>query len=54
MHTIERIGNELAVMNRDGEIVEVHLITSRRLAKRQIAQWAKTYTFEYATGLNLI
>jgi hypothetical protein len=54
LHTIERIGNELAVMDQDGEVVEVRTITSRRKAKRQIAEWAKTYTFDYAAASNLI
>lgn len=53
-YTIERIGNELAVMDVEGEVLEVHVITSRRWAKRQIAVWAMTYTFDYAAALNLI
>jgi hypothetical protein len=53
-HTIELIRNELAVMDQDGEVVEVHVITSRRRAKRQIAKWAEAYTFDYAAALNLI
>jgi hypothetical protein len=53
-HTIERIGNELAVMNEDGEVCDAVAITSRRQAKRQIAAWATTYTFDYAAALNLI
>jgi hypothetical protein len=53
-HTIERIGNELAVMNEDGEVCDAVAITSRRQAKWQIAEWAETYTFDYAAALNLI
>ena len=53
-HTIERIGNELAVMDQAGEVIAFHSITSRRQAKRQIAEWAQTYTFDYAAALNLI
>ena len=53
-YTIDRIGNELAVMDLEGDVVEVHLITSRRQAKRQIALWAKMYTFDYAAALDLI
>ena len=52
--TIERIGNQLAVMNADGEICEAVAITSRRQAKRQIAAWAKKYVFDYAAALRLI
>lgn len=53
-HTIEYIENELAVMNEDGEVCEVVAITSRRQAKRQIAEWAQTYSFDYAAAINLI
>jgi hypothetical protein len=53
-HTIERIGNELAVMDEDGEVCEAVAITSRRQAKRQIAAWTRTYVFDYAAAMRLI
>jgi hypothetical protein len=50
-HTIERLGNALAVMNADGETCDVVTIISRRQAKRQIAAWSEIYTFHYAAAL---
>ena len=52
--TVELIGDELAVMNADGEVCEAVAITTRRQAKRQIAEWAKTYAFDYAAALRLV
>jgi len=54
LHTIERIGNDLAVMDQDGDVCDAVVIVSRRQAKKQIAAWLNTYAFDYAAAFNLV
>jgi hypothetical protein len=41
-------------MNADGDVLAVHVVNGRRIAKQKIASWAEVFTFNWADAMRLI
>lgn len=54
MHTIEIIGDLMAVLDEDGNGCNCCQLRSLREAKRQLRRWQDEYTFNYADALNAL
>jgi hypothetical protein len=54
MHTIEIIGDLMAVLDEDGNGCDCCQLTSLRKAKRQLRRWQNDYSFNYADALNAL
>lgn len=50
--TIEIIGDTMAVMNHDGEVLETAYMTTYRHAKSRICDWTHQYTIDVAEAYN--
>ena len=53
-HTVDIVGNEMVVLDQDGNGCECLRLTSLRAAKRQLRQWQDEYVFAYAEALNVL
>jgi len=53
-HTVDIIGNEMVVLDEDGNGCDGCQLTGFRAAKRQLRQWQDHYTFNYAEALSML
>jgi len=54
MDTVEGIGDTLALMASDGEVLETHRVKGRREAKRVVLDWVARYTVRYAEAMRVV
>jgi hypothetical protein len=50
-HTVDIVGDDMVVLDEDGNGCACHRLTSLRAAKRQLRQWQDEYVFDYANAL---
>lgn len=51
-HTVDIVGNEMVVLDTDGNGCECSSLTGLRAAKRQLRQWQDEYAFDYARAMS--
>ena len=53
-HTVEIVGNEMVVLDQDGNGCDCHQLTSLRIAKQCLREWQDKYTFDYAEAMSAL
>lgn len=50
-HVVEIIDDAMVVIDREGNGCDMHVLTNRRAAQRQLQKWQAEYTFDYDEAL---
>ena len=53
-HTVDIVGNQMVVLDRDGNGCDCHELPSLRAAQHQLRRWQNEYTFHYAGALSAV
>lgn len=51
-HTVDIVGDEMVVLDEDGNGCECYTLTGLRAAKRQLRRWQDEYAFDYAGAMS--
>jgi hypothetical protein len=53
-HTIDIVGNEMVVLDEDGNGCDCRRLVGLRAAKRQLRRWQEEYAFDYAGAMSAL
>jgi hypothetical protein len=53
-HTIDIVGNEMVVLDEDGNGCDCCRLEGFRAAKRQLRRWQDEYAFDYAEAMSAV
>ena len=53
-HTVDIVGNEMVVLDEDGNGCDFCRLVGLRTAKRQLRRWQEEYAFDYAGAMSAL